>query len=146
TLTEQGRHEDAEQITTPLLTIYPDNSPARGRLAWIRRQKGEKAEASRQMESILLDAPWYRWGWGILMDWFLQDQAWEVGRRALREIPAPFRGDTKFRKQRLVVLEKCGLSAQEIESEWQGLLADFPEDVALHLQRYDFLRAQGRSD
>ncbi len=146
TLTEQGRHEEAEQVTSAMLTIYPDNSPARGRLAWIRCQKGEKAEATRQLESILLDAPWYRWGWGVLMEWILQDQAWDIGRRALREIPAPFRGDTKFRKQRLVVLEKCSLSAQEIESEWQGLLADFPEDVALHLQRYDFLRAQGRSD
>ncbi|HEY6372975.1 MAG TPA: tetratricopeptide repeat protein, partial [Candidatus Sulfotelmatobacter sp.] len=145
-LTEQRRYEEAEQVTTPLLTIYPDNSPARGRLAWIRRQKGEKAEATKEMGSIVRDSPWYRWGWGVFMDWILQDQAWEVGRQTLREIPASFRGDTKFRKQRLAVLEKCGLSAQEIESEWQGLLADFPEDVGLHLQRYDSLRAQGKSD
>ena len=118
--TEQGRHEDAEQVTTPLLTIYPDNSPARGRMAWIRRQKGEKAEATKRMESILLDAPWYRWGWGVLMEWILQDQAWEIGRQALREIPAPFRGDTKFRKQRLAVLEKCSCPLRRSRRSGKG--------------------------
>jgi tetratricopeptide (TPR) repeat protein len=146
TLAEQRRYDEAEAILLPLLGLYPDPSPVRGRLAWIERQKGLKADALKKMEAIVVDASWYRWGWGVLMEWIVQDKAWETGRRALQNVPAPFRGDTNFRKQRLAVLEKCGLSSEELESEWQVLLADFPEDIPLHLQRYDSLVAQRRFD
>jgi tetratricopeptide (TPR) repeat protein len=146
TLVEQRRYDEAETILLSLLPRYPDPSPVRGRLAWIERQKGPKGDALKEMGAIVVDAPWYRWGWGVLMEWIVQDKAWETGQRALKDVPAPFRGDTTFRKQRLVVLEKCGLRSAELEAEWQLLLADFAEDIPLHLQRYDSLVAQRRFD
>jgi len=145
-LAEQRRYDEAEAVLTPLLTHYPDPSAVKGRLAWLEWHKGRKPEAIKRMQAILGDAPWYRWGWAVLMEWIMQDKAWNLGRIALRDIPSPFRGDTNFRKQRLGVLEKCSLSDPELESEWQGLLKDFPEDVPLHLQRYDSLRTQRRFD
>ena len=144
-LAEQRRYDEAEAVLTPLLTHYPDPSAVKGRLAWPQWHKGRKPEAIKRMQAILGDAPWYRWGWAVLMEWIMQDKAWNLGRIALRDIPSPFRGDTNFRKQRLGVLEKCSLSDPELESEWQGLLKDF-KDVPLHLQRYDSLRTQRRFD
>ncbi len=146
TLVEQRRYDEAEAVLLPLLAQHPDPSPVQGRLAWIQRHKGLKADARERMEAIVVNAPWYRWGWSVLMEWIVQDKTWETGRRALHDVPTPFRGDTAFRKQRLAVLEKCGLSSQELEAEWRVLLTDFPEDIPLHLQWYDSLVAQRRFD
>ena len=43
-----------------------DPSPAQGRLAWIRRQRGQKMNAVTAMGNVLADFPWYGWGWNML--------------------------------------------------------------------------------
>lgn len=144
TLAEQRKFDDAETLLTSHMPRMPDPSTLRGRLAWIVRLKGRNSEAMADMESVLHNAPSYRWGWATLMDWILQDQAWETARRALRDLPVALRTDQAFRKKRLAVLEKCGGLAQEIETEWQNLLAEFPGDITLHLQRYNVLHSQRR--
>src|SRR5208282_2718005 len=82
-LVEQHRHEEAEDVMHRILPRLCDPSPARGRLAWIRRQQGKKPEAREDMASALRTAPWYLWGWSVLMDWLIEDQAWDQARSLL---------------------------------------------------------------
>ena len=74
----------------------------------------------------------------------MQDQAWEEARRVLGAIPAELKTSTQFRRHRLQVLEKANLPVEELDSEWRSLLHDFPEQLSLHLQRYDSLQTNKR--
>jgi tetratricopeptide (TPR) repeat protein len=139
-LVEQRRYDEADEVMLQIRERLSDPSPALGRLAWIHRQKGNKREAREEMASVLRLSPWYIWGWNVLMGWFLEDEAWNEARSALGLVPPELKTNTQFRRQRLEVLEKTGLPSADLDSEWNGLLLDFPEDVPLHLLRYDSLR------
>jgi tetratricopeptide (TPR) repeat protein len=80
----------------------------------------------------------------LLVDWIVEDQAWEQARELLGKIPEELSTNPQFRKQRLVVLEKASVPVNELDAEWSGLLRDFPDEVPLHLHRYDLLRAAKR--
>ena len=139
-LVEQRRYDEAEEVMRRIWERLSDPSPAMGRLAWIHRAKGEKKEARGEMVALLGEMPWYSWGWGVLIEWFTEDESWEQARSVLGAVRPELRTNTQFRRQRLVVLEKAGLPAAELDLEWSSLLQDFPEEVALHLHRYDSLR------
>ncbi len=143
-LVEQRRYEDAEQVMQNIRPTLADSSPPQGRLAWIHRQQGKGQEAREEMTLAVRAYPWYLWGWSLLVDWLAEDQAWEQARELLGKIPEELRTNPQFRKQRLVVLEKAGLPVNELDAEWSGLLRDFPDEVPLHLHRYDLLRAARR--
>jgi cellulose synthase operon protein C len=143
-LVEQRRYEDAEQVMQNIRPRLADSSPAQGRLAWVHRQQGKKQEARDEIASAVRAYPWFLWGWSLLVDWLVEDQAWQQARELLGKIPEELRTNPQFRKQRLVVLEKAGLPASELDAEWSGLLRDFPEETPLHLHRYDLLRAAKR--
>jgi tetratricopeptide (TPR) repeat protein len=143
-LAEQRRCDEAEELMRLILPRLADPSPAQGRLAWIRRQEGHKEEALEEIVSVLRAAPLYRWGWRVALDWLVEDQAWEKARGVLCPCPTELRTDTVVRRRRLSVLEQAGLSTDELEGEWNDLLRDFSEDVPLHLERYDILRADKR--
>jgi len=96
------------------------------------------------MAALLREMPWYGWGWGVLIEWLTEDQAWDEARIALGTVRPELRTNTQFRRQRLLLLEKAGLPGAELDSEWSNLLRDFPEEVALHLHRYDSLRRSKR--
>jgi tetratricopeptide (TPR) repeat protein len=142
-LVEQRQYEDAEQIIQSIEPRLCDLSTARGRLAWIHRQQGRKPEARQEMASTVRTYPWYLWGWSVLMEWLVEDQAWEQARTLLETVPQELRTDPQFRRQRLVALEKAGVPVDVLDAEWSLLLCDFPEELSLHLHRYDLLR-QGR--
>ena len=139
-LVEQRRYDEAEEVMRRIRERLSDPSPAMGRLAWIHRAKGDKQGARGEMAALLRDMPWYGWGWGVLIEWLTEDQAWGEARSALGAVRPEVRTNTQFRRQRLVVLEKAGLPGAELDSEWGSLLQDFPEEVPLHLHRYDSLR------
>ena len=143
-LVEQRRYDDAEEVMRRIGEKLSDPSPALGRMAWVQRAKGEKLSARKQMAELLLQVPWYSWGWNIFMEWVAMDQAWEEARGVLGVIPAELKTNTQFRRQRLQVLEKAGLPAEKLDSEWNNLLRDFPEHLPLHLHRYDSLQANKR--
>jgi predicted Zn-dependent protease len=143
-LAEQRRYDEAEQVMLRIKERLGDPSPVLGRLAWLRRQKGDKTEARKEMTSVLHAAPWYGWGWSVLLDWLLEDEAWNEARSLLGTSPPELKTNTLFRRHRLKVLEKAGLPASELDSEWDGLLHDFREDVPLHLLRFDSLRNANR--
>jgi len=143
-LVEQRRYAEAEELMLPIRDRLSDPSPAIGRLAWIHREKGDKSAAREEMTSVLRVAPWYVWGWSVLIDWLDEDKAWIDTRNALGSVPSELATNVQFRRQRLTLLEKPGLSAAELDSEWNSLLHDFPEDVPLHLLRYDSLQAGKR--
>lgn len=143
-LVEQRRYEDAEQVMQNIRPRLADSSPPQGRLAWIHRQQGKAQESREEMAFAVRAYPWYLWGWSLLVDWLVEDQAWEQARELIGKIPEELRTNPQFRKQRLVVLEKAGLPVNELDAEWSGLLRDFPDEVPLHLHRYDLLRAAKR--
>lgn len=144
-LVEQHRFEDAEQVMQDILPRLGDSSPPQGRLAWIHRQQGKNLEAREEMAAVVRAYPWYLWGWSLLVDWLVEDQAWEQARELLGKITEELRTNPQFRRQRLAVLEKAGLPINELDAEWSGLLHDFPEELPLHLHRYDLLRAAERA-
>ena len=143
-LVGQRRYEDSEQVMQNIRPRLGDSSPPQGRLAWIHRQQGKEQEAREEMAFTVRAYPWYLWGWGLLVDWLVEDQAWGEARELLGKIPEELRTNPQFREQRLVVLEKAGLPVNELDAEWSGLLRDFPDEVPLHLHRYDLLRAAKR--
>jgi predicted Zn-dependent protease len=140
-LMEQHRLAEAEEIIQRILPLLQDPSPARGRLASIHRQNGHKSEAVEELGSLVKDAPWYHWGWGLLMTWLTEDSAWERARGLLGVVPPQLRANTDLRQRRLRVLRKAGFSAQQLRAEWEELLQDFPENIPLHLECYDEFRA-----
>lgn len=143
-LVEQRRYDEAEQAMRGICERLSDPSPAMGRLAWIHWAKGDRSGARAEMTALLHEMPSYGWGWNVLMEWLTEDKSWEEARSVLRETPLELRTNTQFRRQRLRLLEKAGLPAAELDSEWASLLQDFPEEVALHLNRYDSLRSNKR--
>ena len=138
-LSRQRRYSQAEELMTDLARRMPNPSGAEGRIAWIRRSEGKKAEALEQMVSVLRAAPWYSWGWSMLITWLEEDQAWEKTRALLSSTPEEMRTNTEFRRKRLLLLGKAGITKDQLDAEWDSLLQDFPEDVPLHLLRYDSL-------
>jgi len=139
-LAEQRQYDEAEAVMRKILERMNDPSPAQGRLAWIRREKGDKQAARAEMARVLREKPWYRWGWSVLINWLGEDQAWKETKEILGAIPPAQRTNTQFRRQRLILLERAGLPHAELDAEWNSLLQDFPEEVPLHLLRYDSLR------
>lgn len=139
-LVEQRRYAESENVMLSILPTLGDSSPARGRLAWIHRQQGKKPEARNEMASVVQAYPWYLWGWGQVMEWLLEDKAWDQARELLSLVREELRTNPRFRRQRLVVLQSAGLPVNELDEEWTELLRDFPEELSLHFHRYDLLR------
>jgi tetratricopeptide (TPR) repeat protein len=140
-LVEQGRLDEAAQVIEQIMPRLDDPTPAQGRLAWIRYQRGQKTPALNELVAALEGSPWFRWGWDVCMAWLAEQSDWETARNLLRVSPAQFNHDSGFRRMRLQILSKAGLSQEQLQAEWDELLRDFPEDVSLHLHRYDDLRA-----
>ena len=144
--------EEADRVLRSIEVRLADPSPARGRLAWLKRMQASMPEgvvssnykpmedAIEEMAAVLKQAPWYEFGWAQLMEWLTDDKDWERARSLLGTVPAVLRKDVFFRKQRLTLLENAGPPVDELDAEWQKLLCDFPEDVSLYLHRVDALR------
>jgi tetratricopeptide (TPR) repeat protein len=134
-LTDRECYDEAAQVVKEIECRMPDPSPARGRLAWIRRRRGEHEAAVRDMEAAVTAAPWYGWGWHVIMAWLEEDQAWVVARRLLKDVPAQMSANTAFRQRRLVLLGKAGVERIVLDAEWDDLLRNFPDDASLHAAR-----------
>jgi thioredoxin-like negative regulator of GroEL len=78
------------------------------------------------------------------MQWLVEDGAWDRARELLGAIPPEIRTNARLRRERLFLLERAGLAAQELDEEWNELLFDFDEDISLYQERYDSLRAAKR--
>jgi len=143
-LAGQRHYSEAEQVMNDIAPRLPNPYPAQGRIAWIRRCEAKRAEALEQMTSVVKAAPWYSWGWSIVIGWLEEDLAWERARALLASTPEEMRTNTEFRRNRLSLLAKAGVPAKELDVEWNTLLEDFPEDVPLHLLRHDSLKEAKR--
>jgi predicted Zn-dependent protease len=143
-LATQRRFQEAEEVVRRVATRMGDPCAARGRLAWIHREEGRKQPAVEEMAETLVAAPWYQWGWAVLMEWLTEDESWDLARSLLREVPPEIRTSPLLLKDRLKLLEKAGLGEKELDGEWSRLLSDFPEDHVLHKERYDSLRNRNR--
>jgi tetratricopeptide (TPR) repeat protein len=145
-LTEQRRYDDAAAVMREIERTLPDPSPALGRLAWIKRVQGARREALDELSQVVTDRPWYSWAWNLLTTWLEEDADWEKTRQLLRDIPAQMLTNISFRLQRLLLLEKAGTDRAELDTEWDSLLRDFPENVSLFVKRYDSLHESERFD
>jgi tetratricopeptide (TPR) repeat protein len=143
-LVEQHRYDEAAGLLHEVESHMPDPSAARGRLAWIKRERGETAAAVTDLADVVSLAPWYTWGWNILLGWLGEDKDWTRTKKLLSTIPPPMLGDLEFRRKRLELLERSGADKSVIESEWNALLNDSPEDIVLHLRRFDALQKARR--
>jgi predicted Zn-dependent protease len=139
-LTDRERYEEAADVVQEIECRMADPSPARGRLAWIRRRRGEHDEAIRDLAAAVTAAPWYGWGWHVLMAWLEEDRAWDVARQLLKNVPAQMSGSTAFRQCRLVLLGKAGVERIALDAEWDDLLRNFPDDASLHAARSESAR------
>ena len=139
-LAGQRRFEEAEEVVRGVEGRGADPSWCRGRLAWVHREQGRRPEALEEMVSVLRAAPWYHWGWSVLIAWLTEDEAWDRAKSLLATIPPEIRTQPQLLKDRLRLLERAGLRTKELDAEWDRILGDFPEDAALHQERYDSLR------
>ena len=145
-LTEQRRYDDALAVLSEVERRVADPSPAFGRKAWIHRQSGKKREAIDELAAVLKRSPGYAWGWNVLLEWLEEDKEWALALKLLNPVPVQLIAHLPFRRGRLLLLAKTGADIASIDSEWLQLLDDFPEDVPLHLHRYDSLLAATRRE
>ncbi len=138
-LVDQRRYDQAAKVMSDIEGRLADPSPARGRSAWIKRQQGLRREALNDLATTVKAAPWYAWGWNLLTDWLQEDEEWGTAREMLGVVPPQMLTNVSLRLERLLILEKAGTESTELDKEWKVLLTDFPENVPLHLRRYDSL-------
>jgi len=143
-LAEQNRYTEAEDLIKDIEKRNGDPSAPLGRLAWLRRRKSEKRQAREDMGLLVGRFPWYAWGWSVLFDWFAEDKAWDDARRVLAMVAPEQRTNVRWRQRRLELLANAGTKAGVLDQEWNSLLQDFPEEMPLHLIRYDSLGEQKR--
>ena len=143
-LAQQRRYAEAEEMLRAIEQRLGDPSPALGRMAWIRRTRGEKSGAVEDAISLVEQFPWYSWGWNTLLNWLGEDKDWDRAREILREVPVEQRTNVGFRERRLEILAEANADRQVLDQAWSSLLADFPEELSPHLVRYDQLREQER--
>ncbi|HEX6880125.1 MAG TPA: tetratricopeptide repeat protein, partial [Terriglobales bacterium] len=143
-LVEQKRYEPALKLMSDVEGRLSDPSSARGRRAWIIREQGHKKEAVEDIARTVESFPWYAWGWNLLISFLEEDQDWNRCRELLDTVPPQMLANLDFRLQRLSLLEKAGTATKALDEEWAALLHDFPEDVRLHLRRYDNLVSKER--
>ena len=143
-LVERRRYQEAIDILLDVEPKLADPSPARGRIAWVRRQSGEKSQAVTDLAAIVRDTPWYAWGWNLMLAWLEEDKNWQLCEEILETVPSLMLTDVSFRRKRLSLLKQTKVMPAKIDAEWADLIRDFPEDVSLHLSRYDSLVEEGR--
>jgi hypothetical protein len=114
-------------------------------VAWIKWQSGDKKQAVLDLAAVLRNAPGYAWGWNLLLEWLEEDHYWELCRELFETVPAQMLTDLGFRQKRRSLLDRNKADSSSSSAEWDELLADFPEEVSLHLERFDSLRGAGKA-
>ena len=76
-LVQRQQYADARKLMDEQIADSPDDSRARGRLAWIMWMEGRKQDAIDAMHATVRDHPRYGWGWACLMEWLEEDEDWE---------------------------------------------------------------------
>jgi len=145
-LAEQSNAAEAVRLLDEVERTLPDPSAALGRKAWIKRQSGKKQEAVIELAAAVRSAPWYSWGWNVLLTWLDEDGDLSPCRELLDTVPAQKATDVGFRQRRRMLLDKNKVDVASSDAEWEQLLSDFPEEVPLHLHRFDSLLESGRAD
>jgi tetratricopeptide (TPR) repeat protein len=98
------------------------------------------------MTKVLEKHPYYIWGWGQLIHWLRGSQPTPESVQSLRQEPPILHGLPQLRRARLELLGLALPKDEKLDSEWETLLADFPEHPSLLLARYDSLFAARRFD
>jgi tetratricopeptide (TPR) repeat protein len=143
-LADQHRYQEAIDLIMEIEPRMTDPSPALGRVAWIKRHSGKPQEAVSDLAEVMRNAPWYSWGWDQLLAWLDEDENWDLSDKLLSVVPARMLTNIEFRQKRLQYLERRESHSSTVETEWEELLHDFPENVSLYLRRYDSLRKANR--
>ena len=136
---KQQRFAEAFDLLDRIEPKLSDPTPTKGRRAWLKRNSGKRKEAVEDLIDLLRSQPGYTWGWNLLLSWLEEDKDWALARSALQKIPPQLIADVGFRTRRAILFEQARADSSVLESEWTQLLADFPDNLDLHLRRYDML-------
>jgi hypothetical protein len=77
-LVDQHRDAEAMELLSDQEPRMADRSAVLGRMAWVKRRSGEKKAALMELASAVTHAPWYGWGWNLLLTWLEEDKDWTV--------------------------------------------------------------------
>ncbi|HSA24111.1 MAG TPA: hypothetical protein P5076_21805, partial [Myxococcota bacterium] len=138
-LAHTGRIDEARALLEPLRQRLADPCPALARLAWLEREAGQGRLAVERMAEVLRRWPGHRFALWQLLHWLEEDKAYALALELLPELPAPARIDAELVARWLGLMERAGLQPDVLERHWQGLLAEHPADLGLHLLRSDWL-------
>jgi protein O-GlcNAc transferase len=98
-LAEQHRYKEATDLMLKMEPGMADPSSALGRIAWIKRRSGEQGEATIELAEVVRNAPWYSWGWDLLLTWLDEDKNWDLSTTLLDVVPARMLTDVAFRQK-----------------------------------------------
>jgi cellulose synthase operon protein C len=127
-LVDREQHDEAVQVLESIEARMADPSPARGRLAWVERQRTQGARGVEAMAAAVAAAPWYEWGWFELANWLEHDQHWDRARLLFGRVPEQLSHSLGFRHRRLRLLRNAGVAPDELDAEWKALAREHPDN------------------
>ena len=138
-LAERECYDEADRVLREIEARMADPSPARGRQAAIARRRTQGAKGLMDLMAAVTDAPWYQWGWLVLIDWIEEDQNWDLARLVIGRVPDQLLHSLPFRQRRLMLLGKAGVDQSRLDTEWNALIREYPDNAALQAARSNWL-------
>lgn len=138
-MVSQHRYQDAHSVIDAVPDTSKETPDVQVLSAWILRREGKNEPAYQSIETLLARYPNYIRAWQLLMGWLEEDENWDKTKLLLATIPPVLHSQLDFRVRRLELLQKAGLTAAELDAEWEELCREFPENSRLQMSRFDLL-------
>ncbi|MFA6009501.1 MAG: tetratricopeptide repeat protein [Desulfobacteraceae bacterium] len=142
-LTEQNRFKEAQDLIHNLISVLDDPMTARGRMVWIKRMEGKNKEALNDMVEIVKKWPTYSWAWSQVISWLEEDEEFTLAKDILDRVHPVMADNPRFMADRLMILKQAGVPIEQLSSQWDKLLNDFPRYERLHTLWIDQLIDDG---
>lgn len=105
---------------------------------WLLRQLGRDTGTVASLCRLLEQHPDLIRGWAALLDW-AQEEGGDEGQQTLIQMSPHRIHHAGFHIQRLTLLQRGGLPAEQLEPLWRRVVVAFPEQVEVAAERYEFL-------
>ncbi|MCE5279562.1 MAG: tetratricopeptide repeat protein [Planctomycetaceae bacterium] len=145
-LAQTRRCDQARQLIAEQRQLDGPPAAIAARLAWITWVQEKPQQAIDEMAQVVAQWPTHKWAWEQLMDWMENQQSWTRAREILHSVHPVIMEDPRLAARRLLLLEAAGVTSDELDSQWDQLLQDFPRHEAVHIWRFDQLLKRGSLD
>ncbi|MCK6549819.1 hypothetical protein L6R52_28540, partial [Myxococcota bacterium] len=145
-LCDHAAFERARSELETRLPAYEDAALVRRKLAEVLRREGRRAEALRALADLIRDRPEDVRTWQLAFTWIDEDEAYGLARELFERLRAVSVEHAHLHCERLLLLERAGMPAAELDQQWGRLLANFPTSPVVNLLRVDQLDRGGRHD